>query len=56
MLALKSQVRPSDGRQRPFVELEPTDHPLAIEHADAISFDRLMQIYALNGHDIAPFG
>lgn len=54
--ALRSQVRPNDGRQRPFVELEPTDHPLVIEQREGISFDRLMQIYALNGHDIAPFG
>jgi len=42
-----------DDRQRPRIELEPTDHPLAIEQRAGITFDRLLDIYALNGHDIA---
>ena len=49
---LKCQVRPQNGRQRPLVELEPTQHPLAIEQRDGVTFDRLLEIYALNGHDI----
>jgi hypothetical protein len=51
-LNLKCQVRPNNGRQRPEVELEPIDHPLAVEQREGITFDRLLEIYALNGHDI----
>ncbi len=53
-LSLKCRVRPRDGGQRPALELEPTDHPLAIEQRDGITFDRLLEIYALNGHDLRP--
>lgn len=53
-LNLKCQVHPQNGRQRPRVELEPTDHPLAREQRDGISFDRLLDIYASHGHDIRP--
>ena len=53
-LNLKAQVRPQGGHVRPLVELEPTDHPLAIEQRHGISFDRLLEIYALNGHDMRP--
>jgi len=51
-LNLKCQVRPQDGRQRPYVELEPTDHPLAMEQRSGITFDRLLDIYALYDHDL----
>jgi hypothetical protein len=47
-------LHPRDGRQRPCVELEPTGHPLAIEQQRGISLDRLLEIYALNGHDLRP--
>ena len=30
-LSLKCHVHPRDGRVRPWIELEPTEHPLAIE-------------------------
>lgn len=51
-LNLKCQVLPQDGRQRPLIELEPTEHLLAIEQREGISFDRLLEIYAINGHDM----
>jgi hypothetical protein len=53
-LNLKCQVHPQPNRQRPLIEIEPADHPLAIEQRDGITFDRLLEIYALNGHDIGP--
>jgi len=49
---LKCQVYPQPGRQRPLIELEPTDHPLAVEQRDGIDIDRLAEIYRLNGHDL----
>jgi hypothetical protein len=51
-LGLKCQVHPQEGGQRPLIELEPTDHPLAVDQKKGISFDRLLEIYALNGHDL----
>lgn len=54
-LNLKCQVHPRPGRQRPWIELERTDHPLAVEQAEGITFDRLLEIYALNGHDIRQY-
>jgi hypothetical protein len=50
--ALKTSVRPNHGRNRPFIELEPTDHPLAVEQRDGITFDRMMDIYRVNGHNM----
>ena len=43
---------PQAARQRPFIELEPTDHPLAVEQRSGITFDRLLELYAINGHDM----
>jgi hypothetical protein len=51
-LNLKCQVLPQEGRQRPFVELEPTAHPLAVEQREGATFDRILEIYALYGHDM----
>jgi hypothetical protein len=51
-LNLKCHVHPQEGRQRPHIELEPTEHPLALEQRRGISFDRVLEIYALNGHDL----
>jgi hypothetical protein len=45
-------VTPRKGRERPTIELEPTSHPLAVEQRQGITFDRLLEIYALNGHDL----
>jgi hypothetical protein len=51
-LNLKCQVHPQSGRQRPHIEIEPSDHPLAVEQKEGITFDRILDLYALNGHDI----
>ena len=51
-LNLKCQVHPQAGRQRPWIELEATDHPLAVEQAEGITFDRLIEIYSTFGHSI----
>lgn len=52
-LLLKCQVHPRRGGQRPLIELEPTDHPLAVEQHDGITFDRVLDLHAVNGHDLA---
>lgn len=51
-LNLKCSVQPRDGRQRPTITLEPTEHPLAVDQRNGITFDRLLELYALNGHDL----
>jgi hypothetical protein len=51
-LSLKCHVHPRHGRERPLVELEDVGHPLVHEQREGISFDRLLEIYALYGHDI----
>src|SRR4051812_9652629 len=43
-LLLKSLVHPRSGGLRPTVELEPTDHPLAVEQRDGITAERLVDI------------
>ena len=49
---LKCIVHPQSGGQRPHIELEETDHPLSVEQHQGITFDRILDLYALNGHDI----
>ena len=51
-LNLKCQVHLRDGRIRPWIELEPTEHPLAVEQRQGITFDRILELYALSGHDL----
>src|SRR5262245_40550236 len=51
-LNLKCRVSPQDSGQRPLIELEPTEHPLAIEQRHGITFDRILELYALSGHDL----
>ena len=41
---LKTMVHLRDDGVRPYIELEPTDHPLAVEQRDGISVDRLTEI------------
>jgi hypothetical protein len=53
-LNLKCRVHPRAARQRPWIELEPTDHPLAVEQRDGITLDRLLDLYAIHGHDFRP--
>jgi hypothetical protein len=49
---LKCQVHPRAERKRPWIELEDTAHPLAMEQQQGITFDRLLEIYALHDHDM----
>jgi hypothetical protein len=50
-LNLKCQVHPRDNRIRPWIELERTGHLLAIEQEQGITFERILELYALCGHD-----
>lgn len=43
-LHLKTRVHLEPYPTRPRVELEPTDHPLAVEQRDGIELDRLMEL------------
>jgi len=43
-LELKTRVHTRPVGERPFVELEPTDHPLAIEQRMGITRDRVREI------------
>jgi hypothetical protein len=43
---LKTRVHLRDDGVRPFIELEPTNHPLALEQKNGISIERVTEIYA----------
>lgn len=43
-LNLKTNVHTRPVGERPFVELEPTDHPLAVEQRTGITLDRVREI------------
>jgi hypothetical protein len=43
---LKTRVHLRDNGIRPYIELEPTGHPLAVEQRNGISVDRVAEIYA----------
>ena len=43
-MLLKAGVRPRPGGLRPTIELEPTDHPLAVEQREGITAERLIEI------------
>jgi len=43
---LKTRVHLRNNGIRPYIELEPTDHPLALEQRNGISTDRVVEIYA----------
>lgn len=47
---LKTHAHLRDDGVRPFIELEPTDHPLAVEQRNGISIERLASLYALMMH------
>jgi hypothetical protein len=49
-LNLKTMVHLRDDGIRPFVELEPTDHPLAVEQGTGITLDRVEEIYEMMIH------
>jgi hypothetical protein len=43
-LSLKTNVHTRAVGERPFIELEPTDHPLAVEQRTGITWDRVQEI------------
>ena len=45
-LNLKTNVHLRNGNLRPRIELEPTDHPLAVEQRNGISIERVQEIAA----------
>lgn len=47
--ALKSNLYLRNHGMRPFIHLEPTDHPLAIEQREGISLQRVQEIVAACG-------
>ena len=49
-LLLKTSVHTRAVGRRPFVELEPTDHPLAVEQRTGITWDRVQEIAELVLH------
>lgn len=49
---LKTYVHIREPGLRPFIELEPTDHPLAIEQRTGITVERAAEIYAAYMHEL----
>ena len=49
-LSLKSNVHSRPKRMRPYVELEPTDHPLAVEQRNGITIDPAIAIAEMMRH------
>ncbi|PTS89019.1 MULTISPECIES: DUF2199 domain-containing protein [unclassified Caulobacter] len=47
---LKAKVHLRDNGLRPYIELEPTDHPLALEQRTGISVERVAELYAAYMH------
>ncbi len=50
MIDLKIRAHFRGHGLRPLIELEPTDHPLALEQCSGISVDRLAEIYEIELH------
>jgi hypothetical protein len=53
-LNLKTLVHIRDQGRRPLIELEPTDHPLAVEQRSGITAQRVAEIYAQIVHGQRP--
>ncbi len=49
-LLLKTHVHPRAAGTRPYIELEPTDHPLAVEQRNGITSARVREIGELVEH------
>ena len=47
---LRTRVHLRDNGNRPYIEVEPTDHPLAVEQRSGISVARVAEIYAHYEH------
>jgi hypothetical protein len=52
-LSLKTKVHPKAGGTRPLIELEPTDHPLALDFHQGISVERAQMIAETAKHGIS---
>ena len=50
-LSLKTNVRTRPVGERPLIELEPTDHPLAVEQREGITLARVIEIAERVLHD-----
>ena len=48
--SLKTHVHIRPSGVRPFIEVEPTEHPLAVEQRTGITVERLGEIYAAYMH------
>jgi hypothetical protein len=46
----KTRVHLRDNGVRPYIELEPTNHPLAVEQREGIAVERVAAIYASMAH------
>ena len=53
-LNLKTRAHFRDNGLRPYIELEPTDHPLAMEQRNGIAVSRVVEICAFYGHHLEP--
>ncbi len=53
---LKTMVHTQPVGERPLIELEPTDHPLAVEQREGISLTRVQEIAELVLHGGSPTG
>jgi hypothetical protein len=53
---LKTMVHLRDDGMRPFIELEPTEHPLALEQRNGISYERVAELYERIVHGVKPPG
>ncbi len=51
-LNLQCAVTPRAGGTRPAIVVTDDDHPLAREQREGISLDRILELYAANGHDL----
>jgi hypothetical protein len=49
-LNLKTNISSKDVKDRPTITLEPTDHPLAVEQRNGITYERVEQIAAQMAH------
>jgi len=50
-VSLKTKVHLRDNGIRPYIELEPTDHPLSVEQRTGITEQRVADIYSQMMHD-----
>ena len=53
-LNLKARAHFRDNGLRPYIEVEPTDHPLAVEQRNGISVSRVAEICAFYQHHLEP--